>query len=68
MKLIINGQEKEVRTATLPELLAAENLSPEQQHVVAVARNGHVVPRTRWAETALENGDRIEIVKPFVGG
>jgi sulfur carrier protein len=35
---------------------------------VAVARNGEVVPRERWAVTRLENGDQLEIVRPIQGG
>jgi sulfur carrier protein len=35
---------------------------------VAVARNGEVVPKTRWAETSLVEGDRIEILAAVQGG
>lgn len=35
---------------------------------VAVARNGEVVPKTRWADTALSEGDRIEILAAVQGG
>lgn len=35
---------------------------------VAVARNGEVVPRDRWDDTALEDGDDVEIVKAIQGG
>jgi sulfur carrier protein len=34
---------------------------------VAVEVNREVVPRNRWAETPLRDGDRLEIVH-FVGG
>ena len=34
---------------------------------IAVERNLEIVPRSQYGETALENGDRIEIVA-FVGG
>ena len=34
---------------------------------VAVELNRDIVPRDRWAETALNEGDRLEIVH-FVGG
>jgi sulfur carrier protein len=34
---------------------------------VAVERNGEIVPRTTWAEAAVEEADRLEIVH-FVGG
>ena len=35
---------------------------------VAVARNGEVVPRSRWAAEQLADGDRIEIVAAAAGG
>ena len=35
---------------------------------IAVARNAEVVPRGRWAETALEPGDDIEILTAVQGG
>jgi thiamine biosynthesis protein ThiS len=34
---------------------------------VAVEHNGEIVPRTVWAETTLNAGDRLEVVH-FVGG
>jgi thiamine biosynthesis protein ThiS len=34
---------------------------------VAVELNRDIVPRDRWAETVLNEGDRLEIVH-FVGG
>ncbi len=34
---------------------------------VAVEHNGNIVPRAEWANTSLEDGDRLEIVH-FVGG
>ena len=34
---------------------------------VAVELNREIVPRERWPETALRDGDRLEIVH-FVGG
>ncbi|MBB6253441.1 sulfur carrier protein ThiS [Nitrospirillum iridis] len=35
---------------------------------IAVAINGTVVPRARWAERAVADGDAIEIVKVLQGG
>ena len=34
---------------------------------LAVERNGDIVPRARYGETVLEDGDVLEIVR-FVGG
>ncbi|MHB1710295.1 MAG: sulfur carrier protein ThiS [Acidimicrobiales bacterium] len=35
---------------------------------IAVARNGEVVPKSRWGETPLVPGDLIEIVTAAAGG
>ena len=35
---------------------------------VAVERNGEIVPRSRFGETPLANGDRLEIVVAVGGG
>ncbi len=45
-------------------LLAALGLETRK---VAVERNEEIVPRSRYAETWLENGDALEIVH-FIGG
>ncbi|MFN2975823.1 sulfur carrier protein ThiS [Terriglobus aquaticus] len=34
---------------------------------VALEQNGSIVPRTRWAEAPVREGDRLEVVH-FVGG
>ena len=68
MELIINGQARAF--AELPEgssiaaLLAVLALQAER---VALERNGEIVARDAWADTALSAGDRLEIVH-FVGG
>lgn len=67
MKLHINGDEKTFDFPT-PFTLAdlVETLGMKQDRV-AVELNRDIVPRDRWAETRLNDGDRIEIVH-FVGG
>lgn len=65
MKLSINGQEREVPAdLRLSDLLVTLDLVPGR---VAVERNGEIVPRGRFAETALAEGDALEVVQ-FVGG
>ena len=65
LRLTVNG---EIRTAapgtTVTALLQAMGIDPAR---VAVERNRDVVPRRTWAEAALTDGDRIEIVA-FIGG
>ena len=65
MQLIINGQPQTVQeNLSLSDLIAQLNMKAER---VAVERNGVIVPRNDWPQTALQNGDRLEIVH-FVGG
>lgn len=62
----VNGEERRVAEGISVAALVAE-LAPEAR-MVAVERNGEIVPRQRWAETALEPADRIEIVRFVQGG
>jgi len=65
MKLQINGDEKSFDTSlTLAVLVETLGMKPDR---VAVELNRDIVPRDRWAETKLHDGDRLEIVH-FVGG
>lgn len=65
MKLHINGAEREFASSiSLATLL--DQLGMKQDRV-AVELNHDIVPRDRWTETALSDGDRLEIVH-FVGG
>jgi sulfur carrier protein len=65
--LTVNGTPRDDLPETLIELIRAEGLAPDRRGL-AVAVNGRVVPRGAWAETRLEDGDSVEIVKPFSGG
>jgi thiamine biosynthesis protein ThiS len=64
MKITINGQEQTFAPTTLALLI--EQLGMKQDRV-AVELNRDIVPRTKWAETNLAEGDHLEIVH-FVGG
>ncbi len=63
----VNGEEKELRVATVLDLLAAEEVDATARFV-AVAINGVVVPRGRWQEAMVNPGDDVEIVRPAPGG
>ena len=65
MRLLINGEERGFDALRdLDELVATLGLDARK---VAVERNLEIVPRSRYAATALSDGDRIEIVH-FIGG
>jgi thiamine biosynthesis protein ThiS len=64
MKLIINGEEKDVAAATVADLVAQLGMKSDR---VAIELNRDIVPRDRWNATSLNAGDKLEIVH-FVGG
>jgi len=65
MKLVVNGEAREVGAATLDEALRSLDFGEAK---VATALNGEFVPARARASTALKEGDRIEILAPRQGG
>jgi sulfur carrier protein len=64
-KITVNGERREAtQGATVADLLRDLNLPAAR---VAVERNLEILPRPQWANTAIQPGDRYEIVH-FVGG
>lgn len=66
MKLHINGEERtfDPPVSTLAALVETLGMKSDR---VAVELNRDIVPRDRWSETPLKDGDRLEVVH-FVGG
>ena len=60
----INGEELNIAGKTIAEYLAATNFDPKR---IAVERNGDIVPKAKYGETILQDGDNVEVVS-FVGG
>lgn len=60
----INGADADVAGKSLLDYLIASNYDPKR---VAVERNGDIVPKARYGETVLADGDTVEVVS-FVGG
>ena len=66
MRIEINGEARDVpENLTLETLLAHLDLNAPER--IAIEHNRRVVRRAEWAQTKIEEGDRIEIVH-FVGG
>jgi sulfur carrier protein len=65
MHVIVNGEQREISSESVAALLG--ELEYEGTHF-AIALNYDVVPKSRWAETALKAGDEIEIITPRQGG
>lgn len=65
MKLTINGEDREfTMNLSVASLLFELGLKPDR---VALELNRDLLPRDRWNETQLSDGDKLEIVH-FVGG
>ncbi len=66
VQLTVNGRTVDlVRELSLPEFLATRQIDPRH---IAVARNGDVLDRERYADVVLHAGDVIEIVRMVGGG
>lgn len=65
MNIKLNGENHEVGEAlTLQELLTQLAYAAER---IAIELNRQVIPRKKWHEIVLTDGDQLEIVH-FVGG
>ena len=66
MKIRLNDIELTLPSGqSLTELLAMQDIAPQG---VAVALNGAVLPRGRWPETRLGDGDEIHLFTAIAGG
>lgn len=64
MKIVLNGEAREVEATTLSALLIEAGFSGR----VATAVNEAFVPATLRDGHVLADGDRVEIVAPMQGG
>ena len=65
LTVTINGETRQLNSSVnVAELLTGMGLDPAK---IAVERNLEVVPRSQYQETAVTDGDRLEIVH-FIGG
>lgn len=65
MKLLLNGQEHSVKALQVEELVAELGLPIS---AALVEHNGIALLRSEWAHTALQDGDRLEIIRMVAGG
>ena len=65
MKIKVNGEEREVASATTLEQLI-QSLGLESK-VMAAAVNMEIVKQDAWGKAVLNDGDTIELLD-FVGG
>ena len=66
MELNINGETRKVEPVkSLSDLLISLSLPSK---MVVVEHNGEIVPREKYGETLLNEGDQLEIVQMMAGG
>lgn len=67
MKISINGNIKQFdsENMTISALVVTLNLTGKR---LAIEKNGEIVPRSQFAETKLQEGDKLEIVGAVGGG
>ena len=64
--IVVNGEKREVPAGLgVTALLSHLGLPAER---VAIERNLEILPRSQWISTAVQAGDRFEIVQLVGGG
>jgi sulfur carrier protein len=64
----VNGQARELPAgATVAEVVDSSGAPPDGRGVAA-ALDGEVVPRDRWHDTTVQDGQRVEVVQAVQGG
>ncbi len=68
MRLLVNGTERQLPAgSTVRDAVAATGADPDERGV-AVALDDAVVPRSAWAQTALYEAARVEVLRATAGG
>jgi sulfur carrier protein len=66
IQVFLNGAPRELPAAlTFAELIDTLDLAGKR---LAIERNGEIVPRSRFGEARLNEGDRVEVVIAVGGG
>lgn len=65
MKLHLNGNEHDVRASNVAALVAELGLPLS---AALVEHNGTALLKSEWADTTLNEGDRLEIIRMVAGG
>ena len=66
MNIRVNGDTLTLPdSSTLADLISLQGLGGRR---IAIERNGEIVPRSRYGEVVLADGDRLEVVVAVGGG
>jgi len=64
MRVIINGEKKNVYHSKLSEMVGELKINPD---IIVIELNQRIIKKTEWNMALLKEDDRIEIIS-FVGG
>jgi sulfur carrier protein len=67
LKLWINGDEAELTDGRGVDEVLSKLQIPDSRGV-AIAVDGEVVPRGKWSDIQLKEGQRVEVVRAVQGG
>jgi sulfur carrier protein len=68
MNVLVNGEDREISPdARVSDLVLSFGLNTDRPGI-AVAVNDEVVPRSKWSECVLKEGDAIELIHATQGG
>jgi sulfur carrier protein len=68
MRIVLNGEPRDLRAgATAADAVDASG-APDSHDGVAVAVDGEVVPRSRWSDRVLAEGQKVEVLQAVQGG
>jgi len=65
MKIDVNGEMRDIAATSVDATLAELGWGGAR---VATALNGEFLPKAARADTALRDGDRLEVLAPMQGG
>jgi sulfur carrier protein len=69
MNITINGEPTLIDDgSSIEQLLAGRPNYDPKRRGIAIARNGEVVPRSRWTSQQLAEGDVLELLTATQGG
>ena len=69
LRVWVNGERRRLAPGTTLDRLVAELLAaPATTGGIAAAVNETVIPRGQWPDSALAEGDRVEVLTAVQGG
>jgi sulfur carrier protein len=68
MMVVLNGEPRDLGEGATVRAAVTATGAPSEGRGVAVALDGEVVPRGRWDDVPLREGQRVEVVRAVQGG